>query len=116
MTSTPKPPSTSHEHRYRLKKYCIELLTTTALLDGSDNIVYQGWLTKKGKIKWNARWCALLKVGYLNYIDADQKQDIRSIDISAVQINAEKSNNLYSLHSLSPFHCILHFESTERFS
>ena len=75
--------------------YYIELLTDTDLISGSDNIVYQGWLTKKGKMfKWNSRWCALVKYGYLNYIDPEQKQGIRSIDISDSKFILEKSHNL----------------------
>merc|ERR1712228_1002805 len=62
--------------------------------NGSDNIVLQGWLTKKGIVKWNSRWCALVKYGYLNYIDPEQKQGIRSIDISTSEFILESNNNL----------------------
>merc|ERR1712129_265766 len=74
--------------------YYIELLTSTDLLNGNDNIVLEGWLTKKGIVKWNARWCALVKYGYLNYIDPEQKQGIRSIDICTAEFILEDANNL----------------------
>eukprot|EP01083_Nonionella_stella_P043405 117082_1 len=81
-----------HEQRHDPIFY-IELLTSTSLLNGSDNIICQGWLVKKGKIKWNPRWCALVKYGYLNYIDPEQKQGIRCIDISQSQFVLDSSHN-----------------------
>ena len=74
-----------HEQHHEAM-YCIELLTTTSLIAGSDNIVFQGWLTKKGQIQWNLRWCVLVKYGFLNYIDAELKQEIRSLDISRAKL------------------------------
>lgn len=76
--------------------YYIDLFSNSLLKSGSDNIVYQGWLTKKGKIKWNPRWCALLKLGYLNYIDPEQRQSIRSIDFSTATIKIHQENNQIS--------------------
>eukprot|EP01084_Bolivina_argentea_P225437 380953_1 len=74
--------STRNDHeQHKDPMYYVELLTTTNLLNGSNNIVFQGWMNKKGKIYWNARWCALVNSGYLNYVDQDNKHGIRSIDI-----------------------------------
>ena len=85
--------------------YYIELLTTTHLKMGSDNIVLQGWLVKKGKIKWNSRWCALVKYGYLNYIDPEQKQGIRSIDFSTAKFILQNDHNLLGYYPCTQFVC-----------
>eukprot|EP01083_Nonionella_stella_P029924 82209_1 len=70
----------------------IQLSTHTQLLNGSDSIMHQGWLIKKGKLKWNEKWCALVNYGYLKYV-ADN-HGIRSIDFSKASFKLEDYGNL----------------------
>eukprot|EP01084_Bolivina_argentea_P141000 247801_1 len=72
----------------------IKLSENTELIDGSDSIMYQGWLVKKGKLKWNARWCSLVNYGYMKYVDINETSDIRQIDFSKATFTLQKYENL----------------------
>eukprot|EP01084_Bolivina_argentea_P180273 311438_1 len=85
------------EYKSGAQKNAIHLIllsNNTKLIDGNDIIMHQGWLVKKGKFKWNARWCALTNYGYLKYVDIKQTSDIRQIDFSKAKFSLQKYHNL----------------------
>ena len=59
----------------------LELISNTKFMIGSDNVCHIGWMTKKGIINWNPRWCILLRTGYISYVDAEAKHEVRNVDL-----------------------------------
>ena len=72
----------------------LELISDTEFRFGSDNICHIGWMIKKGMVYWNPRWCILTKTGYISYVDADAKHEVRSIDILDADITATIEPNM----------------------
>eukprot|EP01084_Bolivina_argentea_P082335 149075_1 len=69
--------------------HTIQLLTTTEIIDGNDIVILHGFLSKKGQIKWNNRWCVLRKDGYIEYLDHREK--IKCIDFSTAHLKLQNT-------------------------